>query len=168
MFVHQLKSHVRRDFSIARVKVFQNYDRENLQIPGFGDLGIACLERISDFFDNPQLFQPPECFAHWMHDLENLIEWKNSCHGMKLYSPGSVTKEAQVSRIISYSSDRGQGQFRWAKRREQRALQWHNDPRFSIELITSKLGCEPEDVQMMLHQWVVNCETIKKNKASSI
>jgi DNA-binding Lrp family transcriptional regulator len=27
------------------------------------------------------------------------------------------------------------------------------DPRFSIELIASKLGCSPEDVQAMLRQW---------------
>jgi hypothetical protein len=37
MFVHQLKFDVRRDFSLAVVKVFQNDDRANLQIPGFGD-----------------------------------------------------------------------------------------------------------------------------------
>jgi hypothetical protein len=46
MFVHQLKSHVRRDFSVAAVTAFQNDDQENLQIPGFGDPGIVCLERI--------------------------------------------------------------------------------------------------------------------------
>jgi hypothetical protein len=63
MFVHQLKSHDWRDFSIAGAKVFQNADRENLQIPGFCDRGIACPERISDFFGNPQLCQLPECFA---------------------------------------------------------------------------------------------------------
>jgi hypothetical protein len=103
-----------------------------------------------------------------MHDLENLTEWKNSCHGTKLYSPGPVANEAQVSRIISCRSDGGQGQFRWTKRRKQKALQWHDDSRFSIELIASKLGCEPEDVQIMLRQWAANCETIEKNKESSI
>jgi hypothetical protein len=104
MFVHQLKSQIRWHFSIAGVEVFQNDDRENLQIPGFGDRGIACLERICDFFDNPQLCQPPKCFANWMYDLENLIEWKNSCYRMNLSSPAPVTNEAQVSYIISYSS----------------------------------------------------------------
>jgi hypothetical protein len=166
MFVCRLKSHVRRDFSIAGVKVFRNDDRENFQIPGFGDRGFACPEKISDFFDNPQLCQPPECFADWMHDPENLTEWKNLCHGMKSYSPSPVTNETQVSRIISYSSDRDQGQFRWTKSRKQKALQWHDDPRFSIELITSKLGREPEDVQMMLRQWATNCETIEEKKES--
>jgi hypothetical protein len=39
-----------------------------------------------------------------MHDLENLIEWKNSCYRMNLSSPAPVANEAQVSYIISYSS----------------------------------------------------------------
>jgi hypothetical protein len=36
--------------------------------------------------------------------------------------------------------------------------------RFSIKLIASKRGCEPEDVQMMLRQWAANSETIEKIK----
>jgi hypothetical protein len=99
-----------------------------------------------------------------MHDLENLIEWKNSYHGMKLYSPDPVGSEVQVSSIISYSSHRGHGQFRWTTWRKQKTLQRHDDPRFSIELIASKLGCEPEGIQMILCQWAANYETIEKNK----
>jgi hypothetical protein len=83
---------------------------------------------------------------------------------MKLYSPGPVTNEVQVSRIISHSSDRGQGQFRSAMRRKQKALQWHDHPRFSIELITSKLECKSEDVQIMLHQWAATVKPLRKIK----
>jgi hypothetical protein len=88
--------------------------------------------------------------------------------GMKLYSPGPIANITQVLRIISYSSDPGQGQFRWTKQRKQKALQWHDDPGFSSQLIASKHASEPEDVQMMFRQWAANCETIEKNKESSI
>jgi hypothetical protein len=90
--------------------------------------------------------------------MEKLLPWN------EVISTGPDANEAQMSRIISHSSDRGQGQFRWTKRRKQKALQWHDDPRFSIELTVSKLGCKAKDAQMMLCQWAANCETIEKNK----
>jgi hypothetical protein len=75
MFVYQLKSHVRRDFSIAGVKVFQNDNQENLQIHGFGDRTITCLERISDFL----IIRT--CASHRSVSLIGSMTWKTRLNG---------------------------------------------------------------------------------------
>jgi hypothetical protein len=49
--------------------------------------------------------------------------------------PGSVENEFQVPRIIGYSSG-CESQYEWTKHRKEKAIRWHDDPRFSIELIT--------------------------------
>jgi hypothetical protein len=82
-----------------------------------------------------------------------LLECEQLHHGMKFYCPGPVANESQVSRIIVYSSG-CESQFKKTKQPKEKVIRWHDDPRFSSELITSKLECSPEDVQMMLRQWI--------------
>jgi hypothetical protein len=151
---HNVKSHVRRDFAIAGVKVLETSEQELLQIHGFGDRGITCTQWISMVSDDPTSAQLPGCFAQWLHDLEVLTEWKRATHPMKLYTPRPGASDAQLSRIISFAFGETPGTFKWTKRRKQQAIQWHDNPEFSVELIASRLGCTPEDVETMLQRLV--------------
>jgi hypothetical protein len=81
-----------------------------------------------------------------------LVEWEQLHHGLKRYCPDPVANESQVSGIIGYSSG-CESQFKWTKQRKEKAIRWHDDPRFSIELTASKLRCSPENIQVMLRQW---------------
>jgi hypothetical protein len=44
LFAHKLKSHVRRDFTIAGIKLWQDGGREILQMSGFEDRGMTYAE----------------------------------------------------------------------------------------------------------------------------
>jgi hypothetical protein len=104
--------------------------------------------------NDPTSARLPGCFAQWLHDVEVLTEWKRATHPMKLYTPRPGASDAQLSRIISFAFGETPGTFKWTKRREQQAIQWHDNPEFSVELIASRLGCTPEDVETMLQRLV--------------
>jgi hypothetical protein len=134
------------------VKVLGLSDERGVQIVGFGDRGIACTESMSMICDDPQSTQLPRCLAHWLHDLELLIQWKSAGHAMRLYAPGPGASDSQLSHISSFVAGQGPGPFKGTKPRKRKATQWLDDPEFSLGLIASRLGCTPEDIQQMFHQ----------------
>jgi hypothetical protein len=60
---HNIKSHVRRDFTICGIKVVVKPDQSLLQIDSFGDRGIVCTEFLLALFEHPEHAQPPDCFG---------------------------------------------------------------------------------------------------------
>jgi hypothetical protein len=61
--VQNIKSHVRRDFTICETKVVAKPDQSLLQIDSFGDQGIVCTEFLFALFEHPEHTQPPDCFG---------------------------------------------------------------------------------------------------------
>jgi hypothetical protein len=152
LFAHDIKSPVRRNFSLAGVQCGSRSDEDLLHIHGFGDRGIACAGRMHTFVLHPEsTTQPPE-LLQWLDDLRLLGEWKNAGHGVQLCTPGRIANETEVSRIIGYSCVESQGEFKGTKRRIRKAMELHDNPSCSFESIAWRLGCDPDEVRAMLHR----------------
>jgi hypothetical protein len=154
LFVHNIRSPVRRNFSLAGVKCRNSSHQDLLGIHGFGDRGIACAERMRAFVMHPEATARPPDLPQWLDDLRLLDRWKNSGHGGQLYTPGRIANETEVSRIIGYSSVESEGEFKWTKRRIRKAMELHDNPSSTFESIASKLGCDPDEVRKMLQMGV--------------
>jgi hypothetical protein len=115
LFAHNLKSHVRRDFTITGVKILDSVNQGLLFIHGFGDRGIACTERMLAFVIDSASTTQPDALTRWIDDLAALSQWKSTGHGPKLYSSGKIANETEIARIIGYGSASSPGSFRWTK-----------------------------------------------------
>jgi hypothetical protein len=156
LFTHHIKCHVRRDYTIARVKVMDSPGQNIFFIHGYGDRGIAHTERTSSFVLHPASTTQPDALAPSIDDLHLPHEWQNAGYETRLYSPGRIVSKTKMVRMIGSRSAHSQGGLRWTQRQIQKASQLHDDPNCTIELIASKLGCDPKELRAVRNRSVQN------------
>jgi hypothetical protein len=147
--VHNLKDHMRRDFSVGGVKVFnqgENDDKLELEHLLQNGLNIFAPTRpVSKVQGDLEM-------KNWIHDLALLRDWKNDKHSAPLYEPGCVASQSALSRIIGFQSDSEKRVFRWTEPRRALALMWHNNSSKNLEEIARDIGhnCTASDVERLI------------------
>jgi hypothetical protein len=145
---HGLKSPVRRDLSIAGVRVGTPNEGENrLRVADLGHHGVAYARQLATTWNTPPEdvdLQTVAVATTFITDLQLLANWKVRGRSPRIYDPGAVASQTALSRIIGFAGDREE--FVWTKRRRMLAIQLHDQPDNNDDYIASQLGCTIEQV----------------------
>jgi hypothetical protein len=139
---NNMKSHVRREFGIAGVKVL--HAGEPMRFISFAhgtpQYFIECLMKLICHGSAEK--KVLQFMTDWMEGAQRLANWKNDGHGMKLYHSGSVASQSIISRHIAFGKKKKK--FVWTPQRMKLARRLHI--RNSDRAIARRLGCPEEDL----------------------
>jgi hypothetical protein len=175
---YEIKSHVRREFSIGGVKIYDNEPEINLlsiTFPGDGpgalirfltDLIWRTSQVIREYYNKcPGMPLPEEIrkrvlteddastLDNWLELFGTLTSWKNDGHIAKTYRPGLVAGQAILARLITYT-----GKSKKKTIRQPKPFAWNPKmKRLALRLrytwsdvdIALHIGCPVEQVKML-------------------
>jgi hypothetical protein len=160
---NRMKSHVRREFSIGGVKVFNGPEGGTKDIyVEFPEGGPNALIELLKRLIFPRVMSPDKpreremdeaIIESWLEIFHNLKKWKNDGHLEKTYRPGPVAGQAILARLISFGKANPERKsvapkpFAWtpkAKRYARRLHITHSD-----EEVAKLIDCPVEQVRKL-------------------
>jgi hypothetical protein len=99
LIANNMKSHVRREFGTADVKIIRSSENPTLSVV-FPDDAVLAFIRILQSKLYPSVLTPDEkvIYSYWVDIMHNLAQWKADGSGMKRYDSGLVANQAILSR----------------------------------------------------------------------
>jgi hypothetical protein len=135
IMAHGLKEHMRRDFSVAGTKTYnQNDKRDKFEIENFLWHGLKFCQILSGTFPT----NAEEVATVWFENLKSLSIWNKDMPSFQMYCPGPNASDSALSRIIAFQPD---GHFKWNHKKRVAALRLHIDPMLNDDVVASIVGC---------------------------
>jgi hypothetical protein len=144
--VNFMKSHVRREFGIAGIKILVQSSETWMVCSSDFPYWVQQFSEI--MFTSKDEDDRDAILADLVETLRPIMEWCKKKHTTPVYYTEKVANETILNRLFGYT-EKGK-KFVWTKSKEARALKWYNNPNHTPEFIMSELHCTQQDLNDLL------------------